>query len=153
MPAKTAGSRPTQSWPMRLSPRCRHRAFTLVELLVALVIAGVLASIALPSFLQQVRKARRSDAADAAAAVLQRQESWRGNNTAYASTLVAMGLGGASREKYYNLELSEVTGAGYKLNLLAVSGRSQAGDTGCTELTMTVTGGAPAYAPMACWSR
>jgi len=39
----------------------RRRAFTLIEVLVALVVLGVLASLALPGFFEQVARARRTD--------------------------------------------------------------------------------------------
>ena len=54
--------------------------FTIVELTIALVVVGVLASIALPSFMDAIRKSRRSDAFAALSAVQQAQERWRGNN-------------------------------------------------------------------------
>ncbi|BCX81041.1 type IV pilus assembly protein PilE [Methylomarinovum caldicuralii] len=39
-----------------------NRGFTLIELMLAVAIAAILAAIAYPSYLEQVRKSRRSDA-------------------------------------------------------------------------------------------
>ncbi len=41
----------------------------------------------------------------------------------------------------------------YTVTATAASGSSQAGDTGCTTLTVVVTNGNAAYSPTACWSR
>ena len=49
--------------------------------------------------------------------------------------------------------LSAVSAAGYTLSLAAASGTSQAGDTGCTSLTVVVTNGSPVYGPAGCWSK
>ncbi|MCX5963441.1 MAG: prepilin-type N-terminal cleavage/methylation domain-containing protein, partial [Cyanobacteria bacterium] len=40
----------------------RDGGFTLIELLVVIIIIGILASIALPSFLNQANKAKQSEA-------------------------------------------------------------------------------------------
>lgn len=45
--------------------RNQSRGFTLIELLVTMVIIGVLSGVALPSFLNQVRRARISEAESA----------------------------------------------------------------------------------------
>jgi type IV pilus assembly protein PilE len=44
-----------------LGPRRARRGFTLIELLIAVAVAGVLAAIAMPSFFEQLARARRTD--------------------------------------------------------------------------------------------
>ncbi|MBK9683398.1 MAG: prepilin-type N-terminal cleavage/methylation domain-containing protein, partial [Betaproteobacteria bacterium] len=61
--------------------------FTLVELMIAVVIVALLASIALPSFMDSIRKSRRSEAFAALAQVQQAQERWRSNGSSYAESL------------------------------------------------------------------
>jgi type IV pilus assembly protein PilA len=57
--------------------------FTLIELLVVVLIIGILAAIALPSFLSQQRKARAADAKQTAALALRAVESYGLNNSGY----------------------------------------------------------------------
>ncbi len=121
--------------------------------MIIVVIIGVVAAIALPSYQSSVRKGRRSDAFAAAVGVQQMQERFRANNTSYATTLAAINQPATSSGGYYGLTLSGVSGTDYTLTLAAVTGSSQAGDTGCTSMTLTVANGSPAYAPAACWSR
>ena len=138
---------------MILGAIVRFRGVTLMELLVVLVVAALLAAVALPSYLSILRKGRRSDAVDASVAVLQAQERYRANNLSYAPTLAALGEASTSAAGQYSLVLSGASGAGYVLTLSAVAGSAQAGDTGCTALTVTVSNGSPSYAPSTCWSR
>lgn len=46
---------------MRPRPRCAHRGFTIIELLIVVVVLGVLAAIAIPNFQKVIYKARASD--------------------------------------------------------------------------------------------
>ncbi|MBL0296210.1 MAG: prepilin-type N-terminal cleavage/methylation domain-containing protein [Betaproteobacteria bacterium] len=69
--------------------------FTLVELMIAVVIVALLASIALPSFMDSIRKSRRSEAFAALSAVQQAQERWRGNHGSYAARPLASARPGA----------------------------------------------------------
>lgn len=60
--------------PIRRRPRHRSSGFTLIEAMVAVVIIGILAAIAYPYYLDQVRKARRTVAKTALLEVANRQE-------------------------------------------------------------------------------
>lgn len=138
-----------------LALHARRRGFTLIELMIVLVVAAILGAIALPSYQSSVRKARRADAMDAAVGVLQAQESYRANNPSYSSSLSSLKpvQSATSTGGYYGAALSAVSGAGYTLTLSAVSGKSQASDSGCTSLVVTVTNGSPSYTPTGCWSK
>jgi len=135
------------------APIPRPRGFTLLELLIALAVVGILVGIAYPSYQGSVRKSRRADAADAATAVLQAEESWRANNATYTGTLANINVAATSGGGYYSLALSAVSGTGYTLSFTPVSGKGQGSDSGCTAMTVTVANGSPTYAPAACWSR
>ena len=139
--------------PLGLGAALRGRGFTLIALMIILVIIGVVIAIALPSYQSSVRKGRRSDAFAAAVSVQRLQERFRSSNTSYATTLAAINQPATTSGGYYGLTLSDVSGTGYVLTLAAVTGTSQADDTVCTSMTLTVTNGSPAYAPAVCWNR
>jgi len=154
-----------------LSPASRlvrrsHRGFTLLELMITLAVIGILAGVAYPTYLSQVRKGRRSEAVQALAGLQQAQERWRSSCTSYASdpttawpsTACAStgGLGQASPTKpsgYYTLAITAADASTYTATATAVSGTSQASDTGCTVLTVAVSNGTATNTPVACWSK
>lgn len=126
---------------------------TLIELMVALAIVAIVGSIALPSYLGSVRKGRRSDASDGAAAVLQAQERWRANNASYTTSFTSLNVGSTTGNGYYTMALSGAGGTGYTLSFSPVAAKGQNNDSGCTAMTVTVANGNPSYAPATCWSR
>lgn len=136
----------------------RADGFTLIEVMITVVIVAILASIAYPSYLSQVRKSRRSDAVQALSQVQQAQERWRANNITYTSELSTappdgLGLLATTSGGYYTLAISSDSATGYVVTATAVSGKSQASDTNCATLTVTVTNGSAVNAPTDCWSK
>jgi type IV pilus assembly protein PilE len=152
--AKFPKSRPNNQGMENIS-HARYRAgFTLIELMIVMAIAAILAAIALPAYQSSVRKGRRSDAIDATAAVQLAQERWRANNPSYSTEIVdELNLGTTlSKSGYYQLSLSDASGTGYTLTATAVTGKGQENDSGCSTLTLTVTNGSATHADAGCWS-
>jgi type IV pilus assembly protein PilA len=63
-----------------------NQGFTLIELLVVIIIVGVLAAIALPSFLNQIGKARGSEAKSSLGVMNRSQQAYRLENGTFAGT-------------------------------------------------------------------
>lgn len=112
--------------------------------MIAVVVVAILASIAYPSFMGAIRKSRRAEAISALNQVQQAQERFRANNASYAdqlSTAPPDGLGLNATTDYYTIALSDVGAAGYTVTASARSGTTQAGDSACQKLVLTLTGG------------
>jgi type IV pilus assembly protein PilA len=69
-----------------VSKKKGNEGFTLIELLVVIIIVGVLAAIALPSFLNQIGKARGSEAKSNLGTINRAQQSYRLENQTFADT-------------------------------------------------------------------
>ena len=67
--------------------------FTLIELLVVIIIIGILAAIALPSFLNQAAKAKQSEAKSYVGSVNRAQQSYRIEKTSFATDVKALEIG------------------------------------------------------------
>jgi type IV pilus assembly protein PilE len=117
----------------------RARGFTLVDTLIACAIAGVLATVALPSYQGSVQKARRADAVAALTRLEFSQGSFRANNGLYSADLNALGLRtGLSAEGHYRITIHLLGADGYEANASVVEGGAQQHDTECAVLTLQV---------------
>jgi type IV pilus assembly protein PilE len=71
----------------------RVAGFTLIELMVTLVVAAILVSIAVPSYQTQVRKSRRTEARNAVMDLAAREERYYSVNNHYTNVALELGYG------------------------------------------------------------
>lgn len=84
-----------------------NEGFTLIELLVVVIIIGVLAAIALPSLLNQVSKARQSEAKQNTGAINRAQQAYYLENAnTFGSTLGNLAIGVKSQTDNYVYSVS-----------------------------------------------
>lgn len=127
----------------------RAKGFTLIELMIAVVVVAILASVAFPSYLEQVRRSRRSDAKEALLRLQIEQERWRTSNASYAADPATLGLSTGSVEGYYTIAVTSASGTAFTATATATG--AQASDTACPTLTLTVGAGAEQRTPASCW--
>ena len=120
--------------------------FTIIELMIVIMIVAILLSLAYPSYVGYVRKAKRGEAQQLLLNWAINQEIWRSNNTAYTATLVPT-------HDNYTFAASNVGAATYTLTATAASGNDQLKDvardgTSGTPCARTQAG---AKTDPACW--
>lgn len=133
--------------------------FTAIELLIAVVIVGVLASIAYPSYQDQLRKARRGDAKTALMGLAGALERYAvENNSSYVGATVGNAAGSIypneapldGTTKYYDLAIAASTATTYSITAAPKAGTPQAADQ-CGTLTVTHLGQKTASGSGNCW--
>ncbi|WP_006786796.1 type IV pilin protein [Thiorhodospira sibirica] len=126
------------------------KGFTLIELMIAVAVIAIIAAIAIPSYANYVRKSKRADAHTALLRIQLEQEKWRANNASY-GTLVNIGVSENSPEGYYTLTITNTSATGYTATANAKAGTSQANDTGCTGIVLTLNASGETRTPATCW--
>ena len=120
----------------------RSKGFTLIELMIAVMIVGIIAAVAIPSYQSQVTKSRRADAQGALTGLANAMERYFTNQNTYAGAAVGddgifpdqAPLDGGT--KYYQLSISAQDASSYTLQATPIAGGAQAGD-GALRLTST----------------
>ncbi len=84
-----------------LNKKNGEKGFTLIELLVVIIIIGILAAIALPSFLNQASKARQSEAKTYTGSFNRAQQAYYLEKQEFAPNLVTLGVGVAQSTSNY----------------------------------------------------
>jgi type IV pilus assembly protein PilE len=133
----------------------RACGFSLLELVVALAIVAILASLALPGYRAQQLRARRTEAISALMQIAALQERHYLQHRTYTLALEAvppagLGLRASSENGRYAIAITAADAAGFSATATAVG--SQAGDSRCAAFTINETGARTATSPD-CWSR
>jgi len=70
----------------------KHTGFTLIELMIAVAIVGILAAIAVPNYSEYVKRASRAEAASALLDAANKQEQYFVDNRAYSTSFSDLGI-------------------------------------------------------------
>jgi type IV pilus assembly protein PilE len=122
--------------------------FTLVELMVTLVVASILVAIAVPTYTNQIQKARRTDAKSALLDLAGREERFLSVSTSYSQTTTQLGYSGAFPQAigsgYYTITVAvpdpNFAGAGPSFVATAAAAGTQIKDSTCASFTVNQIG-------------
>ena len=150
--------------------RSRQIGITLMELLTVMVIVGILAAIAIPSYRTYLMRAQRSDATAALLRVAAAQEKFYLQNNVYATQAqignappaglgVPVSGGVALTERgYYQLVLNSAnTALDFTVTATPIAGGPQVKDTSCATFTINqqgtrgATNGSSGDTTASCW--
>ncbi|WP_432471154.1 type IV pilin protein [Amphritea sp. HPY] len=129
-----------------------QQGFTLIELMIAVAIVGILTAIAYPSYTEYVNKSRRTDGMAALLSAQLEQEKFRANNVSYASTLASAGVAANSPDGYYTIGVA--SSGSNTFTMTAAPAGVQSGDR-CGTFAVDENGPdtSGGYADADCWQR
>jgi type IV pilus assembly protein PilE len=129
---------------------CAQAGFSLVDLVVAMLIAAVLASIAVPSYRAELTRTRRTDARTALLALAAAEESFHTTCNTYATTLEdttesscgtsSLRFPGIAGQGAYSVAVTSADATSWAALATAIAGGPQQADTRCRALGLTSTG-------------
>jgi type IV pilus assembly protein PilE len=145
----------------------RHKpasaGFSLLELMVAVAVVGILATIAATSYQSQIQKSRRTDARSALLDLAGREEKLFSTTNAYSATPSDLGYAAVGvpwpiviGSAYYNVSITIPTPPAPPVTytITATPINAQVSDTTCTTLTLDQTGlqgSTGTGTPATCW--
>lgn len=95
----------------------QHRGMTLIELMIVVVIVGILASVAYPSYREYVLRGKRAEAKALIMDITARMERYFFDNNTYTADLTELGFGSANPESAEgNYTASAAAGASGDIN-------------------------------------
>jgi type IV pilus assembly protein PilE len=148
----------------------RSQGFTLIELMVVVSVATILTVIAVPSYLNTVRKSHRSEAKSILMDLAGREERYLATNGSYTNNITQLGFSVAWGQPvgsgYYTIASPTITAATvssatvaaapptYSITATANGGQSK--DTNCAQFTVNSSGvqtslNSAAAASTGCW--
>jgi type IV pilus assembly protein PilE len=130
-----------------------RKKFSLLELLIAIAILGMLATIGLRNYSSYLKRSRRTDAINTLLGMSLAEERYRSNHSQYGTLAQVWGGVTTSSDGYYTLRIRNVSATHYTLTAMAQG--AQANDsidgTSCTTLTLSVANNVVTKSPSVCW--
>lgn len=150
--------------------RRRVAGFTLIELMIAVAIIGILVRLAYPAYTQSVLKSHRTEAKTALLDLASREERYFSTTNQFTTSAPALGYAAgttltaapylsvqAGNAVYYKLSVAvDTTVSAPNFTATATAVNSQVGDTKCKDFSLTQAGvqsvnGTDSGTPGNCW--
>lgn len=110
---------------------------TLVELMTVVAMVSILAMIAVPSYLQYVERARRTDAKTSLLRIAANQERFYLQNNTYTTNLAQLGFSTNQTESgYYVVSVPVANTLGFQAIAVPAPGSSQTKDDDCQQFSL-----------------
>lgn len=126
--------------------------FSLIELMLALAILGILLAISYPSYQQHVLRSYRSEATSSLLQLANAQEQYRADHGVYSSDFSVLGGAAQSPSARYRLSIT-LLDAEQGFELAATAQGLQQADTACSSFTLNHYGQRNTSIPASvdCW--
>ncbi len=107
----------------------KARGFTLIEIIIAVTIIGILMAIAIPSYQDHLKKGRRADASAFLSDVANKQAAYLLDARSYGTTLAEIGAAPPTTvTNFYTLTVAAGVGPPPSFTITATPSGQQAGD-------------------------
>ena len=119
----------------------RMRGITLMELLIVVVVIGILASIAVPSYRRYVMRTHRTDATTMLLRIQSAQEKYFLQNNQYAPDVATLGVAAATDGGKYTIVIDQPAGiTSFRARATPAAGQGQQGDDKCQAFSINELG-------------
>jgi len=131
----------------------RARGFSLIEIMITVVIIGILAAVAYPSYLDYIRRGNRSAAQAFMMTIAQRQEQYLLTNRSYTTTIGTGGLNLSQPPETSGKYTFAVTHPGGNTALYSIAATPQGNQAVAGKFDTLTLGSDGAKTPIAEWQK